>query len=169
MRQRRPSRQTTNNLTLMLGGIAALFVFIVLGLLFGSGRSTPTPTATPVETPTNAPEGIIEITLGGVAVTQNINANNCAVSAAENFAQTDTVYAVLQDSTLPAGTTVFARLQRENELIEDAPETVISNDASSTCVSFSFQPTAEGWAEGDYEVQFIVNRSPYESVSFTVP
>jgi hypothetical protein len=108
--------------------------------------------------------------LGPVVVAQNIDRDNCAVDATNSFDDNDPIYVVLEDSQLPEGTAMFARLYRDGTAIEDTRELVAEEDYDNVCVSFVFEPTdrAEVWESGDYEVEFYVNGNAYQSTSFDI-
>jgi hypothetical protein len=111
--------------------------------------------------------GESSLNLGDVVVAENLDSNGCAVNVTDTFDQNDTIYVVLTDSAIPEGTTVFTRLYYENEPVEDSDEITAPQDFSNVCVNFAFE-NSEGWDEGDYEIEFYVNGSAYQSASFTV-
>jgi hypothetical protein len=108
--------------------------------------------------------------LGPVVVAPNVDRDNCAVGATSSFDDNDPIYVVLEDSQLPQGTSMFARLYRNGTAIEDTRELVAEEDYNNVCVSFVFEPTdqAEVWDTGDYEVEFYVNGNAYQSTSFDI-
>jgi len=109
-------------------------------------------------------------TLGPVVVAQSVDRDNCAVDATSSFSTNDPVYVVLEDSQLPQGTTMFARLYEDNKALEDTKELTADADYSNVCVSFIFEPSssAEVWDAGNYEVEFFVNGNSYQSTSFQI-
>jgi hypothetical protein len=108
--------------------------------------------------------------LGPVVVAQGVDRDNCAVDATNSFDDNDPIYVVLEDSELPAGTTMFARLYEDNRAVEDTSELVAEEDYENVCVSFVFEPTnsAEVWDTGNYEVEFFINGNSYQSASFQI-
>jgi len=109
-------------------------------------------------------------TLGPVVVAQGVDRDNCAVDATNSFDDNDPIYVVLEDSELPSGTTMFARLYEDNRALEDTRELVAEEDYENVCVSFVFEPSnsAEVWEPGNYEVEFFVNGNSYQSTSFEI-
>ena len=108
--------------------------------------------------------------LGPVVAAQNIDRDGCAVDATTSFDDNDAVYVVLEDSELPRGTSMFARLYKDNVAIEDTDQVVTEEDYDNLCVNFVFEATdrAEVWESGDYEVEFYVNGNAYQSTSFEI-
>jgi hypothetical protein len=153
---------------IIIGVIVVLVILFIGSRLLGGGGDAAAPTAAPDnnEAPVqeNSDSGL---NLGGVVVAENVDRDGCAVDVADRFGENDTVYAVLEDSSIPEGTRIFARLYRDNEAIEDRDEITADQDYSNVCVSFSFVPE-EPWESGDYEVEIIVNGNPYQAASFTI-
>jgi hypothetical protein len=108
--------------------------------------------------------------LGPVVVARNIDRDNCAVDATTSFDDNDPIYVVLEDSQLPRGTTMFARMYQDGVAVEDTRELTAEDDYNNVCVSFVFEPTdqAEVWDVGSYEVEFYVNGNAYQSTSFEI-
>ena len=165
-------------------GVLIILVLIVVGsqLLGGQGNDNDgVATTMPFSAPTN--EGFADnpplagegnttggVALGRVVVTSNIDADGCPVDTTDQFAGTDEVYVVVEDSDIPAGTTVFARLFREGQPLEDADVITADRDYDNTCIYFVFDATDEAGSlePGVYEAQIIVNGNPGERVSFEV-
>lgn len=108
--------------------------------------------------------------LGRVVTASNIDADGCPVDNSDQFAGDDSVYVVVEDSDIPAGTTVFARLFREGQPIEDADVITADRDYDNTCIYFVFDATDQAGSleSGFYEAQVIVNGNPGERVGFEV-
>jgi len=108
--------------------------------------------------------------LGPVVVAQAVDRDNCAVDTTSSFSTSDPVYVVLEDSQLPQGTTMFARLYEDNRALEDTKELTADADYNNVCVSFVFEPSssAEVWTAGSYEVEFFVNGNSYQSTTFQI-
>lgn len=108
--------------------------------------------------------------LGPVVTANNVDRDNCAVDTTTTFNSGDPVYVVLEDSAFPSGTTLFARLYRNNVAVEDTRELTASENYDNTCVSFVFEPSAsaEIWQPGTYEAEFFVNGNSYRSTTFEV-
>ncbi len=165
-------------------GVLIILVLIVVGsqLLGGQGNdneglATTMPFSAPTtegfaDNPPLAGEGNTTggVALGRVVVTSNIDADGCAVDTTDQFAGTDEVYVVVEDSDIPAGTTVFARLFREGQPLEDADVITADRDYDNTCIYFVFAATDDAGSlePGVYEAQIIVNGNPGERISFEV-
>lgn len=107
--------------------------------------------------------------LGQVVSAAAINQDNCPVDVTNEFASGDSIYIVAEDSDIPSGTVVFARLFYEGTVQEDAPEITADRDYENSCVTFVFEPTqGESFDPGTYEAQFIVNGNEAETVQFEV-
>jgi len=108
--------------------------------------------------------------LGPVVAAQNIDRDGCAVDATTSFDSSDEIYVVLEDSELPRNTSMFARLYKDNVAIEDTDQVVTEQDYNNVCVNFVFEPSdrAEVWDDGNYEVEFYVNGTAYQSTSFQI-
>ncbi len=165
-------------------GILIILVLVVVGsqLLGGQGNNndgvaTTMPFSAPTaegfsDNPPIAGEGNTTggVALGRVVVSSNIDADGCPVDTSDQFAATDEVYVVVEDSDIPAGTTVFARLFREGQPMEDADVITADRDYDNTCIYFVFEATDQAGSlePGVYEAQIIVNGNPGERVSFQV-
>ena len=175
----------TNNSQMRTAAIVTIVVIIGL-LLLGrfvtgmmSNDTTPTTTDT-IDTTNNnntlnpqtnnTNNSIDTSTLGPVVAAENIDRDNCAVGATTTFDRSDPVYVVLEDSQFAEGTSMFARLYKDNVAIEDTRELVAEEDYENVCVSFVFEATdsAEVWDTGSYEVEFYVNGRAYQSTSFQI-
>jgi hypothetical protein len=75
---------------------------------------------------------------------------------------------VAPNSNVPQGTTIYARLFRGNDVVEDSPEITADKDYVQNCINFVFQPTGADFAPGSYEAQFFVNGNAASSVTFNV-
>lgn len=173
----------TNNSQMRTAAIVTIVVIIGLLLLgrfvTGMMSNDNTPTAVPTTTinTTNNNNTLNPSTnntttnnLGPVVAASSVDRDNCAVGATTSFDTNDSIYVVLEDSQLPEGTSMFARMYRNGTAIEDTSELVAEQDYNNTCVSFVFEPTssAEVWDTGSYEVEFYVNGNSYQSTSFDI-
>jgi len=176
----------TNNSQMRTAAIVTIVVIIGLLLLgrFVTGMMGNDNTPTTSDTINNTNSGNTDLNpqnnntnnttdtsnLGPVVAAQNIDRDNCAVDATTSFDDNDPIYVVLEDSQLPKGTSMFARMYRDGTAIEDTRELVAEEDYNNTCVSFVFEPTdrAEVWDAGNYEVEFYVNGNAYQSTSFQI-
>jgi hypothetical protein len=179
----------TNNSQMRTAAIVTIVVIIGLLLLgrFVTGmmgnNNTPTTSDTinntnsgntqlnPQNNTTNNTNNTLDTSnLGPVVAAQNIDRDNCAVDATTSFDDNDPIYVVLEDSQLEKGTSMFARMYKDGNAIEDTRELVAEQDYNNTCVSFVFEPTdrAEVWDAGNYEVEFYINGNAYQSTSFQI-
>ncbi len=110
------------------------------------------------------------VVLGRLVTASNVDGDGCPVDTTDQFSVNDEVYVVIEDSDIPAGTTVFARLFRENTPVEDADTITADQNYDNTCIYFVFEPTttAEVLEAGFYEAQVIVNGNPGERVGFEI-
>ena len=109
------------------------------------------------------------VRLGNVVAASSVDRDGCAEQTANVFAATEPVYVVAENSDIPAGTSVFARLYRDDQPIEDAAEITADQDYFNTCVNFVFEPVQGAPLEpGQYEAEFIVNGNQSDLVAFEV-
>jgi hypothetical protein len=152
-------------------GVVVVIAILFIGsrLLGGNGNSNdPAPTSIPDnEEEVQQDNSDDSLVLGDVVVAENVDRDGCAVDETDSFDDNDTIYAVLADSAMPEGTTVFARLYHDDVAVEDADEITAPEDYTNVCVNFAFD-SDNGWDSGDYEVEFFVNGNAYESAQFSV-
>lgn len=152
-------------------GILVLLVLIVVGsqLLGGQGNREEqlTPTLAPFAEDSAPAVGVV---LGRLVTSSGIDADGCPTNPTDQFASTDEIYVVVEDSDIPAGTTVFARLFRDGQPVEDADPITADRDYTNTCIYFVFSVTDQAIRldPGTYEAQVIVNGNPGERVGFEV-
>ena len=163
-----PQIKQPSGTTIIIGIVVVLAVLFLASRLF-SGGGTDNPS---VSAPINDSQPVQDnsdpnLNLGSVLVAENVDRDGCAVDVTDSFGNNDTIYAVLGDSAVPQGTTVFARLYHDGVALEDSAETTADQDYTNVCVNFAFDNNA-GWDEGEYEVEFWVNGNAYQSASFTV-
>ncbi|HEX3051744.1 MAG TPA: hypothetical protein VHP83_13880 [Aggregatilineaceae bacterium] len=151
--------------------VAAVFI---LPQLFGGDKEEDTTDTTTINQP-NQPANPgdeqlnTDYTLGAIVAAAAVDRDNCPVNQTSSFAPTDQIYVVAQDANVTAGTSVFVRLYRDGELIEDAPEITADQDYENSCIAFVFEPTdTAGFDPGSYEALFVVNGNQAESVTFQV-
>jgi hypothetical protein len=169
--QQAPTKAPTTNQpsgkTIIIGIIVVLVVVFIASRLFGGGGDV-----NPTNAPANEDQPVQNnsdpnLNLGSVVVASNVDRDGCALDVTDTFDDNDTIYAVLGDSAIPQGTTVFARLYHDNQAVEDSDETTSDQDYSNVCVNFAFD-NSQGWDSGEYEVEFWVNGNAYQSAPFTV-
>jgi hypothetical protein len=159
-----PAKQPSGTV-IIIGIVVVLVVLFIASRLFG-GSNTPSTAPSSDNQPVQN-NSDPNLNLGTVVVAENVDRDGCAVDITDTFNDDDTIYAVLEDSAVPQGTTVFARLYYDNQAVEDSNETTAADDYTNVCVNFAFDNNA-GWESGDYEVEFWVNGNAYQSASFTV-
>ncbi len=156
---------------LVIIGIAVLAVIFLfsrcapnsLGGLFGGDDVVDTRSDAPADTTFDS-----GVRLGDVVTALNVDRDGCPIDATNDFRSDEAVYVAAERSEIPAGSTVFARLYREGEAVEDTNEITADRDMTA-CVWFQFEDTASGgFAPGDYEAELFVNGNPSDAVSFTV-
>lgn len=163
-----PQGKAPSGMTIIIGIVVVLVILFIGSRLLSGGGNTPAPTSIPEQEEEvqqeNSDEGL---NLGEVVVAENIDRDGCAVDVTDSFGENDPIYAVLSDSAMPEGTTVFARLYHDDVTVEDSDEITAPEDYTNICVNFVFE-NDEGWDSGDYEIEFFVNGNPYESANFSV-
>jgi hypothetical protein len=116
--------------------------------------------------PTN--DGVV---LGNLVSATGIDRNGCPTQVTANFDESDQpIYVVAEGSDIPEGTTVFVRLYRDGQPVEDADQIRADQDYDNTCIYFAFEPDggARSLQPGDYEAEFVVNGNPADSVQFEI-
>jgi hypothetical protein len=162
-----PATKQPSGTTIIIGIVVVLVVLFIASRLFGgSGDVNPTNAPSSEDQPVQD-NSDPNLNLGSVVVAENVDRDGCAVDVTSTFDDNDTIYAILEDTAAPEGTTVFARLYHDDVAVEDSDEITADRDFSNVCVNFAFD-NSEGWDSGDYEVEFWVNGNAYQSTSFTV-
>jgi protein-disulfide isomerase len=112
----------------------------------------------------------LSLQFGRVVSASNIDQYGCPVDPTDNYRPSDAIYIVMEESDIPQGTSVFARLFRDGMPVEDSDVITADRDYTNTCVYFIFEatPVAEVLEQGDYSAQIIVNGNPGELVTFEV-
>ena len=151
---------------IIIGIVIVVAAIFILPRLFGNNTSV-TPTSVPVvqqqSQTTNA-----NIQLGAPVSAVGVDRNGCATDRSSTFATSDSIYVVAPNSNVPQGTTMFVRLFRDNNAIEDTPQITADQDYVQNCINFVFQPTGKDFTPGTYEAQFFVNGNAASSVTFNV-
>lgn len=152
----------------------SFYLLVTLILIFcaacGPASTTaPTPGLPPMFRPRNGGTTSAR-ELGDVVTSDALDDEGCATTSITDFDEDDPVYVVLQGSTFPQGTRLFARLYQDDQAVEDTEELVADQAYSNVCAHFVFSPSAraEVWEPGNYEVEFYVNGNPYDSVAFEI-
>jgi hypothetical protein len=110
------------------------------------------------------------ISVGRLVSSSGLDGDGCPIDSVSSFDRSDSIYIVAENSDVPAGTDVFARLSHEGQPIEDSVLITADQDYVNTCIYFEFEATrtAEVLDTGAYEAQLIVNGNPGPSVDFRV-
>ena len=155
--------------TIAIGILVLVGIFIVGGQLFNGGGNSTNPITT---APTLAPDAAqnADIQLGQLVSSSGIDRDGCPVDSESTFNPSDSVYVVATDSTVPAGTDIYARLFQEDQPVEDSVLITADQDYVNSCIYLEFEATsgAEVLDTGNYEAQLIVNGNPGPSVNFEV-
>jgi hypothetical protein len=154
------------NQIILIIGVIVVAAIVLIPRLFNTAPTTQT-TVPPVSQP-NTSSNDANISLGAPVAATGIDSNGCATGTTSSFSPSSSIYVVAPNSTVPKGTTVFARLSRDNTPIEDAPQITADQDYTQNCINFVFQPTGANFTRGAYLVQFYVNGNAASSVSFNV-
>lgn len=154
--------------TIAIGILIILALVVIVPRLFNTNNATSPTTTTTDDTGYQEGEPATNPSLGTVVTASNVDREGCPTSETTTFDNGDTVYVGVNDSSIPQGTVMFARLSLNGQPIEDTD--VITADADYSCVAFAFDATtsAEVLESGDYEAQLFVNGNPGDSVAFTV-
>jgi hypothetical protein len=173
MQQSTQNPQGTPNRTQIIGIIIVIVIAaaILLPRLFNN-NATPTNTNTgnvpSIPQQQNPANSNANIRLGTPVSAVSVDRNGCATDTTSTFSPSDSIYIVAPNSTVPQGTNVFARLYRDNNAIEDAPQITADKNYTNNCIYFVFQPTGKDFTPGTYEAQFYVNGNAASSVTFNV-
>ncbi len=170
----------SNTRTLLIVGLVVIVAILFIIPRLNQGTTVePTPTAPPtVDNSSNQSQSggqnssssnDSDVDLGRIVTSTSVDRDGCPVDPATTFEPVEQVYVVAQDSTIPAGTSVFVRLYLDDKPIEDAPEITADQDYVNSCVNFVFEPESGARFEaGQYEAEFIVNGNAAGSVTFRI-
>jgi len=159
--------------TIAIGLIVIVVVIFLAGRLFGGGDdNNNAPLNNDTVNPTQVQSEPVEddgIELGNVVIATSIDDDFCPEDVVDAFEpSTLPFYAVAPNSTVVEGTTVFARLSRGNENLEDAAEITAPDDLNDVCIVFEFDPRNLTLEPGDYQIEFFVNGNAADSVQFEI-
>lgn len=163
-----PSKPTTNvpsgTTIVIIVVVIAVALFLVLRVFNPSPDGTvPQSTAQPF-----ASSGDNSATLGRLVAARSIDRDGCAASQTNTFAPNEPIYVIAENSAVTSGTTIFVRLYRDNQAIEDAPEITANQNYQNTCINFVFEPTRANFQSGSYEAEIFVNGNAAGSIRFNV-
>jgi hypothetical protein len=106
--------------------------------------------------------------LGPAFTATSVDANGCPVDQVYEFFPDETIYTGFDQSYIPAGTEMFARLVHEGQVIEDT-QPIYADREMETCVWFEFQAGQfSELPQGDYEVELYANGDLAEVIQFSV-
>jgi hypothetical protein len=161
--------------SLLIIGLIVVAAIIFLPRLFNTGNApTTAPSDQNFNQPVNPPaqnngNTSSSAQLGPVVAAAQVDRDNCPVNTSSTFSGNQSINVVAQNSSVAQGTTVFVRLYRDGQPVEDAPQITADQAYRNSCISFVFQPrSGTTFDAGNYEAQFIVNGNPGPSVQFQV-
>jgi hypothetical protein len=105
--------------------------------------------------------------IGQVYAASRLDANGCAADNVSEFRSDELVYFSADESYIPRGTNVYARLLKNGQPVEDTQPITAQEDTQS-CIWFSFDPPAQGWDAASYEMQLYVDGQLSGRSRFTV-
>ncbi len=153
---------------IIIGIVIVVAAIFLLPRLFGNNTPTTQTNVPSVPQQQNPSTDNANIQLGAPVSAVSVDRNGCATDTASTFSPSDSIYVVAPNSNVPQGTTLFVRLYRDNNPVEDAPQITADKDYIQNCISFVFAPTGQDFAPGTYEAQFFVNGNAASSVTFNV-
>jgi hypothetical protein len=113
------------------------------------------------------PSGV-EGQLGRMYVASEVDREGCPITTDTRFESDEIIFVGLDESQVPAGSSLFVRLYREGRPVEDTQAIQADRDLR-TCVWFQFEPAGStGFVPGSYEAELYVNGNPADSVTFQV-
>lgn len=109
------------------------------------------------------------VQLGRLFTATEVDRNGCPVNFADRFERGEPVYVAYEQSRIPAGTEMFARLYFEGDPVEDT-DPILADREMTTCVWFVFAPEtgAAGLEPGPYAAEIFVNGRPVDQIEFDV-
>lgn len=127
----------------------------------------PPPPKTSAPSPVPAPSAAV-VTVSAITLGNAIDSDRKVTQAAESFGRKDTIYATI--ATTGAGT---ATLKAKWTYRKDGQETLVKEDTQTISpigpANSEFHVSKpDGWPEGEYRVEILVNDKPAGSKTFTV-
>lgn len=156
--------------TLIIGLLIFVGIMFLVPRLFGDDDESDASLRDGNDVPAEAiPENVVSAEIGNLVVAGGIDQNGCAVDETNTFSSDDTVYIVIEDSDIPASTTLFVRLYANGQAVEDSQELTADSDYTDTCANFLFEPVQDAeFDAGEYEAELFVNGNPYGTVNFEI-
>lgn len=155
-----------NSRTILIGILIVAAAVIFLPRLFNTS-SAPTTTDTQQSPVDNQPLDP-NVNLGQLVLAGGVDRDGCPTDTRSTFEPNESVYVIAQGSDIPQGTSIFVRLYREGQPVEDAPEITADRDYNNSCVNFVFDPEGSAFDPGQYEAEFIINGNQADTISFDV-
>jgi hypothetical protein len=141
---------------------ATLLATLVLQPDAGDGAALVPPSATVQNSP-------VTLELSPVVVANHVDRNGCAIDETSVVSPDTSSFYVVTRGNIPRGTTVFVRLYRDNQPIEDLPMITADQDYRDTCVPFVFQvDDATSFDSGGYRAEYIINGNRANAIDFTI-
>ncbi len=166
--QQNNTQGTPNRSSLIIVVVIVIAAALLLPRLFGNNTPTTQTNAPAIPQQQNPASDNANIQLGAPVSAVGIDRNGCPTDTTSTFSPSDSIYVVAPNSNVPQGTTLFVRLFRDNNPVEDAPQITADKDYIQNCINFVFSPTGRDFTPGTYEAQFFVNGNAASSVTFNV-
>jgi hypothetical protein len=147
-------------------------LIVILALFGGVGLLMPVTNAsmsvvdvipTLAPTPTGAPAQ-----LGVFVAGQTIDADGCPTDATSSFTDVAEFYVGLQASDISRGTTLYTRLVRDGQPLEDSPLLTADRDYTDTCVYFQFTHDSGAFEAGEYEAILFVDQVESARIALSI-
>ncbi len=106
-------------------------------------------------------------TLRGVTTASSITSAGCAQDDTRVFNSNDRIYVVMRDSDFQAGTTIFARLSYNGEVVADSDTITAEQDYRSICANLWFEDVT-GFDSGEYTIDLYINARSVKQLTFEV-
>jgi hypothetical protein len=106
------------------------------------------------------------VELGRLVTTTQVNSDGCPTDDVDTFFSDEPIYLSVEESFIPAGTELFARLNYQGSPVEDTDVIRAERDRES-CVWFIFEPQ-RGFNQGNYTVELFVNGQRVDSLPLQV-
>jgi len=159
---------TPNRTSLIIVVVIVIAAALLLPRIFGNNTPTTQTNAPTIPQQQNPVTNNANVQLGAPVSASAIDSNGCPTDSTSTFSGNENIYVVAPNSNVPQGTTIYARLSRDNSPIEDAQQITANQDYSGSCINFVFSPTGANFTPGTYEAQFFVNGNAASSVTFNV-